>query len=242
LRTLFLLLLLANLLFLAWTRWVVVPGTNAPVPAARSQPGTTPIKLRHEVRGAESSPQAEAMAGSTEPPLEATCVSIGPFVEPAAVEAAAGRLQRLGFLARSRSSVDEVRVGLWVRVPSLPTPEDAANALAALQAAGLSDAYVVSDGSPGNTVSLGVFGDRARAEQVAETVRKAGYTPETSDRLRTMDVFWLDIDRQANGGLPALDAVEPEPGAAGLPLEMRACPGAVASGATPTVDAAAEPS
>ena len=45
-------------------------------------------------------------------------------------------------------------------------------------------------GSPGNAVSLGVFGDRSKAEQVAETVRKAGFTPETSDRLRTMDVFY----------------------------------------------------
>jgi len=36
-------------------------------------------------------------------------------------------------------------------------------------------------------------------------------------------VFWLDIDRQANGSLPALDALPGAPNG-DLPLEMRACP------------------
>ena len=61
-------------------------------------------------------------------------------------------------------------------------------------------------------------------------MRKAGFKPETSDRLRTMDVFWLDIDRQANGSLPTLDAVESNP-APDLPLEMRACPSSATAGA-----------
>ena len=116
-----------------------------------------------------------------------------------------------------------MRVGLWVRVPNLATPDDAAGALSALQMAGFADAYVVSDGTPGNTVSLGVFADRAKAEQVAEAVRKAGFTPEMSDRLRTMDVVWLDIDRQANGGLPALEEIQPGAGT-GTMMDMRACP------------------
>ena len=94
--------------------------------------------------------------------VEATCVSVGPFVDSAGSEAAAARLGRLGFVTKPRSSAEEVRVGLWVRVPNLPTPDDAANALAALQRAGFTDAYIVNDGSPGNTVSLGVFGDRGK--------------------------------------------------------------------------------
>lgn len=231
-RALFLLLLLANLLFLAWTRWVVPPPSGTPGFSAGTQTGTTPIRLRGEVSGATGIVQQTQAPVAPEPLLEAACVSFGPFVESAMADAAVERLRRLGFVARSRASVDEVRVGLWVRVPNLPTPADAANVLAALQMAGIGDAYVVSDGSPGNTVSLGVFSDRARAEEVAGIVRKAGYTPETSDRLRTMDVFWLDIDRAENGGLPPLEAAQPEP-AAGLPLEMRACPGATTVAPTP---------
>ena len=229
-RALFLLLLLINLLFLAWTRWVVVPPAVVTSFSAGTQAGSTPIKLRQEVPADAATATASQAPSRADSAVEATCVSLGPFLEPAAVEKTAARLTQLGFVARQRSSVDEVRVGLWVRVPNLATPDDAANALASLQLAGLSDAYVVSDGSPGNTVSLGVFADRGRAEQVAATVRKAGFKPETSDRLRTMDVFWLDIDRQANGGLPTLDAVESNP-APDLPLEMRACPSSATAGA-----------
>lgn len=239
LRALFLLLLLANLLFLAWTRWFDVSPTGTTAFTDGTQAATSPIRLREEVGGdAEGAGiRQPAAAAPAEPLLAATCVSLGPFVESTLADAAAERLRRLGFVARSRASVDEVRVGLWVRITNLPTPADAANALAALQTAGIADAYVVSDGSPGNTVSLGVFSDRSRAEEVAGIVRKAGYTPETSDRLRTMDVFWLDIDRAENGGLPPLETVQPEAGA-GLPLEMRACPGSTPA-ATPTVAPAA---
>jgi hypothetical protein len=222
LRALFLLLLLANLLFLAWNQWIAVPRAPVASVGAGTPAGSTAIRLREEI--APGATQATAMSGASATGLgaEATCASFGPFEDTAAAEAAAARLQKLGFIARLRSSVDEIRVGLWVRVPNLPTPEDAANALAALQRAGFTDAYVLSDGTPGNTVSLGVFGDRAKAEQVAETIRRAGFAPETSDRLRTMDVVWLDIDRQSNGGLPPLEALQPE-AAASLPLEIRAC-------------------
>jgi hypothetical protein len=160
-------------------------------------------------------------------------VSLGPFQEQAQVDAASSALQRLGFSARLRSATDEVRVGYWVRVPDLATAADATNALATLQAAGLAEAYVITDEGPGNTVSIGVFSDPTRAAQVADTVTRAGFTPQTSDRLRTMDVFWLDVDRQANGGIPELEDVGPTP-AGGLPLELRVCPSAPVE--TPTLE------
>ena len=236
-RALFLLLLLVNVLFLAWTRWVDVSPAPAPSFSAGTQPGATPIRLRQEVAAdapaARKAPVSDAL-------LAATCVSVGPFVAGAAAEAAAARLGQLGFVARSRASVDEVRVGFWVRVPNLPTPDDAVNALGALQQAGFADAYIVNDGSPGNIVSLGVFSDRGKAEQVAETVRKAGFTPETSDRLRTMDVSWLDIDRQENGSLPALEAIEAGPPDS-PPITLEACPNTTDPGAEPSAASGAQP-
>jgi hypothetical protein len=122
-----------------------------------------------------------------------------------------------------RAATDEVRVGHWVRVSDLATPADATNTLAALQAAGLTDAYVITDDGPGNVVSVGVFADPRRAAEVAETVARAGFTPQTTERMRTLDVFWLDVDRRANGGIPELqDVGAPADGA--LPLELRVCP------------------
>ena len=231
-RVLFLLLLLANVLFLAWTRWVVpdTPVTiDAPAPGGRE---LQPIRLRAEAPNLTATPSADSN-GPGSP--AAACVSVGPFIDPAHAAAANAQLARLGFTSRRRVSQEEVRVGYWVRVPNLATPADATNALAALRAAGLGDAYVLAEGEPDNTVSVGVFSDPRRAAEVSALVQKAGFTPETSDRLRRLEVLWLDIDRQANGGLPSLESLGTQPQGS-LPYEMRACPAASPPGdvTTPT--------
>ena len=239
-RVLFLLLLLANVLFLAWTRWVV-PETPATIdaPAAGGRE-LQPIRLRAESPNATATPAADLSGAGL---LAAACVSVGPFIDPAQAAAANAQLERLGFTSRRRVSQDEVRVGYWVRVPNLATPADATNALATLQAAGLGDAYVLAEGEPDNTVSVGVYSDPRRAAEVSARVQKAGFTAETSDRLRRLEVLWLDIDRQANGGLPSLEALGTQP-EGGLPYDMRACPAAspvgdVTSPANPAIVPAA---
>jgi hypothetical protein len=220
-RALFLLLLLANLLFLAWSRWVApsVPFPGTPTPSAT---GTRSIRLLRESPAAPAPPAAGPESGAA----GASCVSAGPFLERVQAEAAAQRLKELGFESRLREAIDEVTVGQWVHVPHLATPEDAANALAALKAAGLADAAVVNDGSPGNTVSVGVFGDPARAAQAVEIARKAGFAAEVSDRTRPADVWWLDVDRRQNGSLPSIESLGP--GTREPPLVLRACPAAAA--------------
>lgn len=223
-RVIFLLLLLANLLFLAWIRWVAPPDATTQVaPAAAGK--LQPIRLQREP--ADSTGVGKTGAAAPATPAEiaaAACVSVGPFASIEQADGASAALRALGFTTHApRAATDEVRVGSWVRVPNLATPEDATNALASLQAAGLTDAYVVAEGEPGNAVSVGVFADPARAAEVAMTVITAGFTPQISDRLRTLDVFWLDIDRQANGSLPSLDGLAGGPNG-DLPLEMRACP------------------
>lgn len=217
-RVLFLLLLLANVLFLAWTSWVVKPQ-----PAARSAAAASatlhPIRLKSEQTQAG---EAAALAISND--LQAaTCVSIGPFITPAHADQARLQLERLGFTSRRRISQDEVRVGYWVRIPNLATPADATNALATLQSAGLTDASIVDEDEPGATLSVGVYADPGKAAEVTAAVQRAGFTPETSDRLRQLEVLWLDVDRQANGGTPSLDALGPPPDGA-LPYDLRACP------------------
>ena len=219
-RVLFLLLLLANVLFLAWTRWVVplTPATSeAPLPGGRE---LQPIRLRAELPNSSAHAYDDSSGAGL---LAASCVSVGPFIDPAHADAANAQLERLGFTSRRRVSQDEVRVGYWVRVPNLATPADVNNALATLKVAGLGDAYVLAEGEPDNTVSVGVYSDPRRAAEVSATVQKAGFAPETSDRLRTLEVLWLDIDRQANGSLPSLESLGTPPEGA-LPYDMRACP------------------
>jgi hypothetical protein len=240
-RALFLVLLLANLLFFAWTRWVAPPAAAARDVTSAATVPLRPIRLQREAPGPGSAGEPGSAAAPGSVIAAASCVSVGPFAAEAQANAAADALRRLGFASRLRAGQDEVRVGYWVRVPDLATPADASNALAALQAAGLADAYVIGDETPETAVSIGVYADAAQAAAVAGRVERAGFEPETSDRLRTLDVFWLDIDRQANGSIPVLEDLGPPPAAGSLPLELRSCPSApVAEPATaaPAVPAA----
>ena len=124
-----------------------------------------------------------------------------------------------------------MRVGHWVRLEGLATPEDAENARATLQAAGLADAVVLTDEDTGPVVSLGVHEDPVRAEATAAAARVAGFEPRVVDRLRTEDVTWLDVDRQSNGGLPEFDALQAADGGQRPALGLRPCPAAEAAAA-----------
>jgi hypothetical protein len=223
LRALFLLLLLANILFLAWARWVALPPALAGRPTAASA-GASSIRLLSEALPAAESSGAVPATGLSDATAGAlACVSGGPYLDQATASEAAGRLERLGFISRQRASRDDVPVGQWVRVENLATAEDAANALAALQAAGIANAEVLADEPPGNVVSLGVFADPAKAAEAAAAAQKAGFTTLTEDRFRPADVFWLDVDRQSNEGLPGLEVFQGED-AQPPRVELRPCP------------------
>ena len=232
-RALFLALLLANLLFLAWSRWIEPPAPPAQAMSQGAAPALRPIRLQQE---AQAGTTADGGRGEVAPGMAdvtaASCVSVGPFAAEAQAHAAAASLRRLGFESRLRAAQDEVRVGYWVRVADFATAADARNALGALQAVGLADAYVVANApGSGTSISIGVYTDPQRAAAAAGRVARAGFTPQTSDRLRTLDVFWLDVDRQANGGIPVLEDVAVPAG--DLPIELRACPSAPVDSAGP---------
>ena len=227
-RALVLLLLLANLLFAAWAWWIAPVRPQA---SGRPTPVATDAGTIRLLREAPAPTDAGATEGEAVVDLNdaaLACVSAGPYLEPAQAQAAEARLQRLGFAVRLRESHESVRIGEWVRVENLATPEDAANALAQLQAAGISDAYLLGDEAPGNVISLGVFTDPARARQVAAVARAAGFEPRSVAREREADVFWLDIDRQASAGLPSTEQLGADTSQL-PPLELRRCPSADAA-------------
>jgi len=218
-RASFLILLLGNILFLAWSLWVAAPASSDLAPAPPGDPRSMQLTK-------EAAPHAAATGAAARPDRSAraamaTCVSFGPFANDASLTAASQRLEALGYAARRRSATDDVPAGQWVSVADLATPEDAANALNALRRSGLADAYVVTDSARGSTtISVGLFSDPAGAAEAADSVRRAGLQPRVTERMRTAEVTWLDIDRQANEGLPDIADV----GGEHESLRVRACP------------------
>jgi len=221
-RILLLLLLLANLLFFAWAKWVAPPPAvegNA-LPSSRD-PGA--VRLLRESTVAEASDTVSDPVATSAAIAGAGCVSAGPYPDQSLADRAAENLGRLGFEVSLRPAVDDVSVGQWLRVSGLATAEDAANALASLQAAGFSDAVMMADEGGETVVSLGVFADAGRLAELEERVREAGFSPDSSLRTRKARVFWLDIDTAASAGLPTLEDL----GSADLPegtLGLRSCP------------------
>ena len=223
-RALVLLLLLANLLFAAWVHWVApprAPGVGQPTPSA-TDPGA--IRLLREAEVPAATAESAGDAGLNLADAALACVSVGPYLERPVAQQAEARLARLGFAVRLRESREPVRVGDWVRVEDLATPEDAANALAQLKAAGIADAYVLAEEAPGTVVSLGVFTEPERAEQARTIAKMAGFEPRTVERTRDADVLWLDIDRQASAGLPSLEQLGADSEGRLPGIGLRRCP------------------
>jgi hypothetical protein len=179
-RNLVLVLVLANLLVLAWQRWIVPPpAADALALQAVREPELVLLK-------AAMAPEP-AVAASSRP---AACIRIGPFASAEAAANGAAVLSARGLDPSSQVEAAEVWVGNWVQVVDLPDRQAAVKAREALVAAGVQDAYVVQD-SPGYKISLGVFRDLARAERVARLARGAGYPVETTDRVRAGEEHWL---------------------------------------------------
>jgi hypothetical protein len=221
-RGLFLLLLLINVLFFGWSQWVA-PSQAGALPSSETQAPLQRIRLVTEGPGSEPMTAATGSTAYSGSVASADCVSAGPFLEPGRAQAAAARLRDQGFALELRQSRDEVWVGQWVRLDQLPNADAATAALAGLRAAGLSDAYLLTDEAPGTVISLGVFSDARRAQDIAGLASDAGYQVTVGDRFRTADVTWLDIDRRSYAGLPSLEPLQASAGAAAR-LELRPCP------------------
>jgi len=221
-RALFLLLVLANALFFGWSHWVA-PSQAGSLAATGAGKQLRSIRLVTEQPGSDVATAAPGPASSPDAIASSDCLSAGPFLEAGRAQAAAARLRNQGFTLELRESRDEVWVGQWVRLDQLPNADAAAGALAGLRAAGLTDAYLLTDEPPGTVISLGVFADAQRAQDIAGLARDAGYQVTVGDRFRTADVTWLDIDRRSNAGLPALEPLQASTGTAAR-LELRPCP------------------
>jgi hypothetical protein len=247
-RTLCLLLILANVLYFTWSQMIDVHGSSLDRKGARPVEAPARIVLARE--WVEANPQERSVGpirdvqppaveplGAPTPPantgetanLDANaCTSIGPFVDLPQASKAQAALRAAGFQPRQRMEQGEIWAGYWVSVQDLATREAAEAALKTLAANGISDVYLMPGSDPPNVLSLGVFSDYQRAQRRVDEVRAIGLTPRIDDRKRAGSVYWLDVDLMEPGQLIDSSLFQTDPGKI-TRLEMRACP-AAASG------------
>ncbi len=177
-RKLFFTFLAANILFLAWSRWIA-PDGFLPVTALQGDAATV-----------ARAPSAPAPPSTTQ--TAAACTSLGPFPNAEAQSKAAALLGAAGKSPRPRTGTLQVNDGYWVFVSDRRTASDPQATLAAIRRAGIDDAYVVPDGA-GLRIAVGMFHERAGAEQRAAQVRAIQMEALIEEHTRTEPGFWLDV-------------------------------------------------
>jgi len=181
-RALLYTLVLANLLFFAWSHWVDAP-----------RPGPH-----------RSAPLATLAIAAPNDAVTMRCASLGPLA--AAVDSAALRtaLQARNLLSRERQQSSQEIEGYWVYIDKLSDAADRDRALRRLNRFGVRDAAAL--GSSGQ-VSVGLFSEKAGADKRAAAVRAAGFEPAIEARQHNVNQYWLDVDLASDVPLPAVAAL-----------------------------------
>lgn len=214
-RVAFYLLLLANLLFLAWAEWIAVPAVPAEAPSGvpRLQLVGQDVPASPPAEGAAQAPagalsaaltaQAAAAAPSgaeAAPALQ--CLSVGPFGHDREASQAMAFLRARNLAPRQRAAAVQPVQWYWVYLPDVSEPARVQRALAELRRDGLAGAEPMSapDGKPG--ISLGLFQDAALAQRQLARARAKGFAAKLSVRLVSRPAYWLDV--WVAGGVAAL--------------------------------------
>jgi len=220
LKSVVLLLVLANIGYFLWARGIASSGaprpervsaptltlaTEAPRAASvdRAAAAATPGEQAASAANAgaaESAPPRGAQAQAAAPPDATRCLSIGPFLDVAEAARAAATLRGGGYQPRQRVAEGDVWAGEWVYLPMPAAPAAAAQLRAKLQAGGIEDALEMPGPDDLPVVSLGLFSEPKRAGARIQLARSLGLKPVVADRKRTGDVYWIDVDLKPTDG------------------------------------------
>jgi hypothetical protein len=227
LRALLLVLLFANLAFLAWTQLIGEPARRVVPP----DPGPSIPRL-----------QLASERGGAGP--AARCTSIGPFADQAVAERAVLWLRGERRDPRLRTTRRDVGTGYWVMIDT-PTMQQAARVSMRLRAAGVADVEVLPPAAEATraVVSLGIYSDRANADRRVDELRRYAVNPQVVEQRRSESTWWIDVDVAAGAGPVDIGALERAvDGARGLVGETCPVVAPTGAGAAPTPgDAAGAP-
>ena len=190
-RALFLVLLSANLLFLAWARWIDTDRDTGAQDALSRLPRLQLVT--------EAPPGAKPTSGVAqkmvlhEAPPTASCKSVGPFNDITSAARAAGLLTGRGFHLRQRAEEGDTIEGYWVFVGGMQSDAEVARVVERLEKSGFTDAHVMKSFSTNRRISVGMFSMRDRAEKRAELVKNLGLQPEVGERKFPGTVYWVDV-------------------------------------------------
>ncbi|HWI36310.1 MAG TPA: SPOR domain-containing protein [Burkholderiales bacterium] len=196
-RTLFLLLVLANVVFFAWSRYVSPPEAGSdPAPLARQiEPEKLKVIAPGEVPAPTPTPPPPVSARPVPTAVAALkCIEWGSFTLADAPRAEKA-LEPLALGPRLTQRRTEEQAHWWVFIPPAPSRALAVKKAAELKTLAVNEYFVMQDEGPHRwAISLGVFrtedGARARLAALhAQGVRSA----QIGEREATVPKVWLQV-------------------------------------------------
>ncbi len=194
-RNLIFLLILANVLYFLWDRFVAAPEETGVAVVDESELGPPLAIAKNKV--AEAATSVGAVLGSGQPSdlaavVGRSCVSIF-FKTNSEADSAIKALKREGMLTGLRSTQGQVFVGNWVQIRNIPDLKTGAGMIDKLQSGGISDAYLMDDEAGRYKISLGLFGDMGRAEKIELQAKSLGLPADITPRMRDATVYYVDV-------------------------------------------------
>ena len=195
-RNILLALLVANVLYFMWGRFVEDPPEFGVAVVNESDLGP-PLKLS-DAPAAEAATSVGAVLGSGRPTdlaavVGRSCVTVGPFKDGDDADGALRDFEADGMRARIRRTAGQVFVGHWVQIRNIPDRASGNEMISQLKEGGLGDAYMVETQDEGLKISLGLFGEMPRAERIELQAKSLGLPADISPRTRDATVFFVDI-------------------------------------------------
>ncbi|AOL21105.1 SPOR domain-containing protein [Xanthomonas citri pv. malvacearum] len=179
-----------------------VAGPSTPTSAAPTPATTAAAEAPRSASEAAAKPAngvattAAQSSPAPSPPAAERCASLGPFAARADADAALARVR----WQASRASVREDKdAGISTFRVMLPNVGDRAAAQALVKriaAAGMGDYYVIAQGED-NTVALGQYQSRERAERRQASLVGAGFPAQLVPSGNGQSRWWIDVRTSA---------------------------------------------
>jgi hypothetical protein len=216
-RHVFWALVLANLAYFAWARWVDVP---RPPPVNETVSRLPRLKLASE----EPPPPPQGSAVPERTSLGGTaCLAVGPFRDADNSARAATLLHERGFEPHPRTEAGEPSTEYDVYVGGLKGTVEVTRTLHELQRAGFKDAAVVADeASSDRRIALGAFSERTPADERSRAARQSGFKAEVAERKSSGTRYWLDLTAPAGTATVPIQDLFAE--GFGSQIAVRSCP------------------
>ncbi|MEF9419714.1 SPOR domain-containing protein [Xanthomonas citri] len=179
-----------------------VAGPSTPTSAAPTSATTAAAEAPRSASEAAAKPAngvattAAQSSPAPSPPAAERCASLGPFAARADADAALARVRGQASRASVREDKDAGISTFRVMLPNVGDRAAAQALVKRIAAAGMGDYYVIAQGED-NTVALGQYQSRERAERRQASLVGAGFPAQLVPSGNGQSRWWIDVRTSA---------------------------------------------